>query len=270
MADELDGVNEKNDTPETEADTHLEDNLYDTMEGGEKKPAEEVSDDVIDGDNDKPKEGDEADKPDDKDDKSEKEPVEDDDILGVEEEEEEKSEDDKKSDEEESKSEDDKSKAPEDYKLQLPEDSLLGDDSLKSAQEYAEKNKLTEDQAKEHLKAVDDAVEAHQKYLDDTVEERSLDIIKEKRGEWLTESKAHFGEKMNETVAKGNRFIKAAASPEFIKILKASGMGNQVNFMQLCAKGAELAGLMDDVVDLGGDSIEADKDLEDQLYTTMK
>lgn len=274
MADELDGANEQNEASNDE--TPLENNLYNTMDG-DKKPDEDgaKTDDVINTDDDKkkPEEGEGSDeKPADTKDGESDKTVEDDDLLGVEpKDDDKKADDDKKSDDDKSDDKgDDKSKAPEDYKLQLKEESLLGADAVKNAEEYAKKHGLSQEQAEEHLVAKEQAVEEYQKFLDDTADERSADMVKEKSKEWLTSSKESFGEDFKETVAKGNRFINAAATPEFKQLLKVSQLGNQKDFMAFCAKACDIAGLMDDNADLGGDTVQSEQSLEDQMYPTMK
>jgi len=274
MADDDTGVSgDKNEAAETNQ-PDLEDNLYDSMEG-DKKPADDAEKNLV-GDETKDKQDgeadDKADAETDDGDKKEKS-VEDDNLIGKEEAEEdskdEKSEDDKADD----KSDDEKDKAPEDYKLQISEESLLGAEAVKQAEEYAKKHGLSQEAAEGHLKAKEEAVNEYQEFLDSTAEKRAQETMTGMKKTWLAESKADSelgGDKFAETVAKGNRFINAAANPEFREILKTSGLGNHKAFMALCAKGADLAGLMDDKVDLGGDTNETEKALEDNLYTTMK
>lgn len=242
----------------------LEDNLYTSQEDDkstetDKKTSEEKVEAKAD---EKPE-----------DDSKEKETVEDDDLLGVDVDDDDKKPevDDSKKDEtkeDETSDDKDKSKAPEDYKLQLKDDSLLGEDAIKEVEEYAKKNGLSQDAAENALQLKEDAVQEYQKFLDESAPQRAEEAVKHNRKEWQIAAKAKLGDAYNETVARGNTFLKAHATPGMKEIMKVSGIGNNIDFIQTMSNGA--GPLMDDNPDMNVDGEVADVDLEDLLYTTMK
>lgn len=241
----------------------------------DKKPAEDTEDKKDKSEDKKP---DDETKPEDT--------VEDDDHIGIKPEEDEaddKKKDDKKSDDDsdaddkdkkkpdgEKDKGDDKSDAPEDYKLQVREDSLLGADAPKAVEEYAKKHKLSQEAAEDALSLSDKAVEEYEQYLNDTADERAASTIKANKAAWYAAAQKDpdiGGDKLSKFVAAGNRLINAVARDDFKTLLKVSGIGNHKEFIHFV--GTAGMKLLDDDVDLGGDETPKEKSLEDHIYSTM-
>lgn len=114
------------------------------------------------------------------------------------------------------------------YELKQPNESLLDDGALTRIAEYAKKRGLTNEQAQELVEFENQAL---QKFHQDQVEQ-----LKTKSEQWkatLLQDKEFGGEafKANAEIAK--RAVQKFATPEFIKTLDETGLGNHPELVKM-------------------------------------
>lgn len=159
----------------------------------------------------------------------------------------------------ESTTEGDAPKVPEKYELKLPKDALLDESALERIADYAKQRGLSQEQAQELVEMENGAVtkfrQDQAEYLKRTSEEWKEALLKDKEfgGE---------GFKKNAEIAK--RAVQKFATPDFIKTLEETGLGNHPELVKMFYKIGKA--MSDDSFVKPGAQAPAKKDLASVFY----
>lgn len=241
-------------------ETPIVDGTDQTKQAAEEKkapePSEKSIEDTFYGDDEEKKPEDQ--KPEDKppeDDKKEEEPKEDEKPV---EEGDDKKEEEKKEDDDSAKEGDDG--APEKYELEMPQESLLGDDHVKDVEKFAREHKMSNKQAQQLL---DRDAKITENFLKSQVEDHQIRV-----DDWKKEIEAdpeYGGDKYNDTVVLAKSAVDKFGSQAFKDLLKNSGYGNHPEVVKIFAEiGREIQS--DTFVHRNTLSAPKDRPIEDIFY----
>lgn len=158
------------------------------------------------------------------------------------------------------KSDDGKPTTPTEYKLKVPDGSLLDPSRVEKIVSYAKERGFSEKQAQELL-------EREHEVLADFNKSQMEAMNKEANGwvDTIKTDKELGGDAFKENVALANRLVKRFGSEQFVKILNDTGLGNHPELVRFCVRVGKLMS-EDKLVLPGAQPGPAKKSTADVLY----
>lgn len=154
-----------------------------------------------------------------------------------------------------------KTVVPEKYDLKLPEGSLLDSSVVEKIAHIAKERGLSNDQAQGLLDAKSEAVAEHTTKQAEALKQISTN-------EWVTELKSDKefgGEAFQQNAELAKRVVHKFGSPQFIKTLNDSGLGNHPDLFRFCTRIGKA--MSDDQLVLPGTQVSGNKQsMEDIFY----
>lgn len=150
-------------------------------------------------------------------------------------------------------------KAPEKYELKLPEGSHLKADHLEKIVSYAKERGLSNEDAQKLLERENSVVAG---FVEDQKQQ-----LKQTTDAWMKEvesDKEIGGTNYKQNVAYANEVVKKFASPQFIKTLNETGLGNHPELVRVFARIGKL--MANDKLVVPGTQSIAKKSIEEVFY----